>query len=159
VTLLHYTYGPTGRERIEYTCHHGATLLRGAELYLTPDGFAATIVRHRSRFGCMCEPDEFVRRWPDARLALAKYEAMAVDVPPDVDSLDLDILLRDLVDLRANAVCEGCVLSWTQTAEPGRIFRQYTHDPACPVHAERTRDGAPTGTRSVTTLRRAERAS
>jgi len=147
---LRYDYSRAGRERLELACDHGSTVLRGLEAYVTPEPFTALIIRHRSRYGCTCEVERMIRHWPDARLALAQHEAFAVDVPAEVDSLDIDVMLADLTDLRANVPCPGCVPAWTATSDAGGLLgREYHHDPACPEIARRRRKGQLRGTHST----------
>jgi hypothetical protein len=142
-TTLTFTYGPLGRESIEYACDHGRTEMGAAELYHTPEGFVALSVKHLSRTGCECRPEVMVRRWPDARVALAMFEAMAADLSGAVDALDAAVMAQDLADLRARVPCPGCIVAWTATsAAGGKLERQFTHARDCPDHRRRVRDGA-----------------
>lgn len=139
MNTLHYTYGPTGRDRIEFTCDHGSTALGAAEMYYTPEAYIALMIRHHAKAPCECLPETMIREYPDARDALRHYEAMAADPGSALDSLDLDLTLQDLADLREHVPCPGgCVVSWTAIGEAGgKHTRRYGHADACPEKGKR----------------------
>lgn len=144
MTMLTYRYGPSGRkEAVALDCAHGTTIIGPLEIYLAPEAFTALVIRHRSAYGCECTSaiDECWRHWPDARDALTQFTAMVASIPPTVDSLDVDVTLRQLADLRENVPCPSCVVSWTTTNRAGLVSSQFTHEPECGAIAARRRAG------------------